>query len=161
MQIYSILYDLPNNRSKRNISCIPKEANDRDKYPELTRNFQILNQLFRDAQVVISHTAKLNRQTLTNFKELIHCKDRPWISTMDDFPWPGLEEFRQKKATLLNNVPIFPQEQNNAWLKLREICHHYKVPFHAKRMQNKAAILLNCLLKVPNLGNCLEKCKTI
>jgi hypothetical protein len=149
IRIDAILHDLVKERSKRHSACVLHKAPDAN-----PRDFQILNQLFRDAQTVVAHTGRDTRHTLSSIKGLIHCYDRPWISTMDDFPWPGMDEIRQTKAALLNS-------QGNAWLKMSEICKVYGIHYSQKKTQNRAVTLLNCLLKVPNLQETLTKCKTI
>lgn len=157
LEVYSLLYDLPNERSKRHIAHIPHDR-DKQKDGEVVRQFQVINQFFRDAQVVFCHCAQDTRDTLSKYSQLIHTCSRPWISTMDQFPWPGLEELRKKKAQELNRSI---SDSSHVWLKLREICHHYGVHFSQTKSENKAVVLLNCLLKVPNLQEIIMKCKTV
>lgn len=137
--------------------------------------FDVINQHFDDAHLIVAHGVRFDRKMVTAIPELAHWLDgdrydygrsKPWICTMEDFEWPGLESVKQAKVdTILkrkrrklstSTEAKIPYEEVKGWLKLKEVCEHenYQIQFKAKegeRQLNNAELLLSCLVKVPDL----------
>lgn len=136
---------------------------------DLQDEFERINNCYDNADIIVAHGVRFDRPMVASIPAFRHWgvkeekvkekeKEKPWICTMEDFEWPGLESLRQAKLNLLRQTTTKRRtragQYAKGWLKLQEICECYKIPFKAKSGEhqlNHAELLLSCLIKVPDL----------